>query len=402
MANSPASTAMNSGGGTKPNLQQLNAAARQAVLSQSVNMVQNVYSTGITGTVTSANSTINFSPRMVGALKRFFIEVSGTITNTGSTAASIARTQFGPANLLSQIVLTDLSNNTRINTTGAHLHLLATAKRGWPFGESVNLASTSSPVGFGSVATVNSAPATIPKTTGNTSTVTMVYEIPVTYSDTDLRGLIYLGVTGQTMNVQLNLNTSAVVASGDNLNAVYSGDTGTLSNVTINVYQHYLDQLPFGSTGPVLPVLDMSTLYMLNNTVSTGIVTNQDFPIPYANFRDFLSTIAVVDNGGARYAGTDVNYFALTAANFTNFLKVDPTMIALWTRNRMMVDFPIGTYYFDHRHRPISTNQFGNMELVFNLGTSGQALASGSSVVTMYEMFALVNLIGQAGSLQIG
>ena len=394
-----ASTAQNSGS-SQPNLNQMNAAARSAILAQASNMIQNIYSTQITGTVNSSTNTINFQPRMVGLLKRFFIEVQGTITNTGSTANYISRTPFAGSNLLSNIVLTDLSNNVRINTTGWHLHTLATAKRGYPFGASlISGTGTDSQFGYGSNFAVFNAPTQIPKTTGNTAIVKWVFEVPVAYSDTDLRGSIYLGTTGQTMNVQLTINPNAVVSSGDATGAVYSGDTGTLSNVTINVYQHYLDQLPWGKTGPVLPIIDMSVLYMLNNTVNYGVVVNQDFPVPYANFRDFLSTIALFNNANGTYAaGTDVSYWALTAANFTNFFKVDPYMVALWSRNRMRVDQPAGMYYFDHRHRPISTNQYGNMELVLNAST----VNSGATVTTAYEMFALVNLIGQAGSLNLG
>ena len=45
---------------------------------------------------------------------------------------------------------------------------------------------------------------------------------------------------------------------------------------------------------------------------------------------------------------------------------------------------------------------FGNMQLVVNAGNSTQALGSNSYVQTFYEMFALVNLVGQAGSLSTG
>ena len=388
-------------GAAAPNVQQTNAVARQLVLQQATNMLQSVYSNSITGTITTSNNILNINPRMVGLLKRFYIEITATITNTGSTAASIARTSLGAANLLSNVTLTDLSNNVRINTSGSHLHLLASAKRGWPFASSLvkTTGLDTGGVGFSSNIAYQASPATIPKTTGNTSVVTWVYEVPITYSDTDLRGCIWLGVTGQTMNLQLSLNPNSVVSSGDTVDAVYSGDTGTLSNVTVNVYQHYLDQLPYSKQGPILPITDMSVLYLLNQTTNPGVVSGQDFPIPYANFRDFLSTIAMVDNAGSQYAGTDINYQQLTAANFTNFFKTDAYIQSVITRNRLKVDFPPGFYYFDHRHAPISTNMYGNMQLVFNLGNATQALGSNSFIRTYYEQFALVNLIGQAGSL---
>jgi hypothetical protein len=385
-------------GGQQMTPQQANAIARNLMISQAVNMVQPINSQTISGTITTSNNVINIQPRMVGFLKRFYVEVSGTVTDTGTGAASIARTNFGSSNLLSNVTLTDLSNNVRHNTTGPHLHLISSAKRGRVYGASINQSATDSPVAFGSNYSINAAPATIPKTTGNTGVVKHLFEIPVCYSDTDFRGGIFLGVTGANMNLQLTVNAGSVTASGDQYGAIYTGDTGTLSNVTVTVYQNYLDQLPMGRNGYALPILDMSTIYQLLSTTQTGIVASQDFPIPYANFRSFLSTIAVLDEAGTFNSGSDVNYWALTAANFTNFWKIDPVIAALWVRQKIGMDVPPGVYYFDHRHRPINTNEFGNQELILNANSN---LSSTATLFVLYEMMGLANMVAQSGSLVI-
>ena len=192
--------------------------------------------------------------------------------------------------------------------------------------------------------------------------------------------------------------TFGVASTANPTNAVYISSTTALplvTSVVITVYQQYLDQLPMGKNGVILPILDLSTAYLINNTTVTGLVATQDLPIPYANFRNFMSTCLIYDNAGVLNIGTDVNYFALQSANYTNIFKYDPQTSALFTREIMLDDFPKGTYYFDHRRRPISTVQYGNMSLVIN----PSAVTAGASVYLGYEALALINMVTQAGSL---
>ena len=111
----------------------------------------------------------------------------------------------------------------------------------------------------------------------------MVYEVPLAYSDDDLRGVVYANVVNATMQLQLTINTAGFFAAGstaDTTKAVYSSADssvlGTLTNVTITVYQVYLDQLPVGQNGVVLPVLDMATVYELKNTPFTALPNGID------------------------------------------------------------------------------------------------------------------------------
>lgn len=393
----------NSGGLSGAQLQQQDDYATRAILAVAENMVQQIDGRTISSPG-STNNVINYSQviRLVGLLKRFYIEVIGTFTPDGSV--DCVATAFNAANMLSNITLTDLSNNTRINTTGWHLHFVSSAKRGRPYDGAY---TTDSPI----VATTAWPAIVCPALNhgGGNQTVRMIYEVPVTYSDADLRGMIWLGVTSATMNLQLTINPAPIVNSSsvDPTNAVYSraGSPGTaaLSSVTINLYQNYLDQLPTarqkdGSMAVVLPFNSMSTVYMLQNTTPPlGILNNVDNPTPYSNFRDFLSTFAVFDNGGTLNNGSDVNYWAIQAANFVNSIKIDPTISALWSRNTINIDWPDGVYYFSHRHKPISTQQFGNTQLIVNPST----VNSNAKLLIAYEMFALVNLVAQAGALTV-
>src|SRR5690348_4138136 len=107
---------------------QQNAMARALILQNSVPRIQQI----ATGTINAANNPqLNVQPRNVGLIRGFFVVLSAQLT---ATVAGAALTKFGPANLASQITLTDLQNNTRIQTSGWHLHFVNTARAMRPFG----------------------------------------------------------------------------------------------------------------------------------------------------------------------------------------------------------------------------------------------------------------------------
>ena len=382
MAQAPAPQQM-----TPAEINAANIQARRIVTSTAIDAIQPIY----TGTFsTSTQPVLNITPRNVGLLKGFVVVLSVPV-NTGA-GVTATRTTLGPACALSQVVFNDLNNNVRVNTTGWHLWLLNSARRRRLSGSQYTVDSpvTLSTVGGGIAAPSSIAPS-------SSGTVQMVYEIPIAYSNDDLRGAIYSAVVSASMNLQLTINPSFIIASGSNATqAVYSsaGGLATLGNMTITVYQQYLDQLPMTPSGPLLPLKDLSTLYLVNNTNLTGLALSNDFPMPYANFRDFLSTTVVYDNGGTlTAAGTDINYWLLQSANFTNIFKLDRTIQSFNTRNLLGDDFPAGCYYFDHRRKPISTVQFGNMSLIVNPAL----VNTNAAMLVGYESFgSLGDVIGAA------
>lgn len=369
-----------------------NAQARAIVSGSAVKMVQNIYS----GSVSAANNPVlNIAPRNVGLLLGFIVEVSGTVLNTA--AAAIDRTGLGSANILKNITFTDLNNVQRINTSGAHVALLNSARQGFGFGGAY---APNLPMAFGNNWTPFAAPSNI-AAGANNGTVRHSFYVPLAYSQSDLRGSIYAAVVNATMNLQLTLNAAPAVAAGsDPLNAIYTGNAAAAwsGNHTINVYQVYLDQLPSANGVPILPMLDLNTIYDLKNTVQSGLSVGQDFPVAYANFRQFLSTMPIFDNGGTFNSGSDVNYFALQAANSTQLFKLSPNIAALQARQTFMADPPPGVYYFDHRDKPIDTITFGNMELVVN----ASQVNANAQLVMCYEAFQQVSQIPAASSLSVG
>lgn len=397
-----------------------NMGVRRAIISQAVDMWQSIYTNTIT---TGPGSVINVPLRNVGLVKRLLVRVRATVT--GGTQNDTL-TKLGIGNFFSSVILTDLSNQQRINTAGWHLALVQTAKRRRPYGAAMSsdvatfgANAGANPFGFGNTFSGAGAPgnaalvlpvnppgiqSATPIITGggvDQGEINLYLEIPLSYSDHDLRGAIYANVNNATFNLQLTVNPNMFVASGADATLAMYQSAGaalpTLPTFDIEVIQNYLDQLPRdGNNQVILPMLDISTAYLLNNTAVSGVVASQDNPIPYANFREFMSTSVVYDNAGALNPGTDLNYLALQSANFTNVWKVAPKTAALWARLIFGEDPPAGMYYFDHRHKPINTRQYGNMELVVNPSSVGGASAA---FLVGWEALAIINLVTGAGSL---
>lgn len=372
------------------NPQQANAFARAIIQANGVEMTQQIYNNAITPTVSNV---INIQPRNVGLIKGFWIELTAAVSCSSGT---LTPTDFGPSNLLSQIVFTDLNNNTRIQTTGWHLAMVNTAKARRVYGSAAPFGTGhDSPMNFGSNWNVISQTASI--AAAATGVVVMRYFVPLAYSDTDYRGAVYANVVNATMNLQLTVNANPVsVAGADSTASVYKGGVGSITSIQVSVYQLFMDQIPFSNGFPILPAIDLSTIYELKNTVfPPTILANTEFAMQYSNFRDYLSTFVVYYNGAARAAGTDISYLSLQAANFSNIWKKTPALIAMQTRNILGVDMPPGTYYFSSRAKPISSQQYGNIELIINPSTAGATAYLGVG----YEDFAMVNNMQVAGSL---
>jgi hypothetical protein len=396
----------------------VNMAARQAIVRNALLRWQQIANISVGGgaAITAQNNQITIYPQPVGLVTKFIVKISGTFTNTdGSNAAAI--TNFGLANVLNQVIFNDLMNNTRINTTGWHISFLNSVRLRRVFAASMALtAPANQAAAMGSYGANWSSAAgdaviygrtalTVSGGANPTTSFNVIYEIPISYATDDLRGAIFMQVVNATANLQLFLNPNvSTAAAADPTLAIYSGTTGvTMSGVQVQVYQEYWDQLPQSTGGPVLPGIDTSTIYgMIYSPFASGLAANQQFPIPYANFRDFLSTMIVYDNwttgGGGSYPvpGSDIVNFSLQSANFTNIWQEDPFYAAYRVRKILGDDMPVPVYYFGHRNRPISTVQTGNMQLIIQPGAT---VNSGAMVLEGLEYFTTINTITGAASI---
>lgn len=371
---------------------QQNMQARQLVLANGISMRQQIAQETITNFTVGQAMQRNIQLRNVGMVKRLFVTIQATVAQAASE--TLTRTAFGPANFFSNVTFSDYANYQRVNTTGWHLHMLASVKNRAVFGGAF---TSDTPTGFGSTVPVISAPASI--TTAQT--VYMIYEIPFAYSDTDLTGAVLANVVNANAYMQFTINPNLIVSStGNPVQAMYqssTADRGLVSSITYTVYQDYIDQLPQADGKLIGPAIDLATVYGIYNTQLTGIAVNLDNPISYANYRRFLSTIAIYDNAGVLSStGADVNKWKLQAANMTNIFDVPPWMVKMEERKLIMDNFPIGAYYFSHRDKPIDTKVNGNMNLIMN---PAAVTSSASQILIGFEYLAILNQVAQAGSV---
>lgn len=342
-------------------------------------------------------SVITIQLRNVGLVKRLVLEISATVTAGATTAQTL--TPLGLANLISNVTFVDLGNNTRINTTGWHLNLISTVKRRRVFGAAY---TSDTPNGYGNNNNrVMFAPSSI--AAAGSSPIKFILEIPFVKNNHDLRGAIFADVTNAVMQVQITLNPQMFVSStADPTLAMYQSggtDLGSLSAVTVQCNQNYLDQLPRNpqTAAPILPALDLGTAYLLNNTAGGLPTVNQDNGYAFVNARSYESVAVVYDNNGTlNINGVDLNYLSVTSANFTNILRWDGMMAVIAERDIIGDDFPKGTRYLDFRHRPVNTDQYGNMQLIIN---PSSVLGSAATFLFGWESFGIIGQINQGGSL---
>lgn len=397
----------NQGGSSSPSRGQVNQARRNVVLNGhkgmglrgAVNMLQLNNSQTLANPTLANNNVITFTPKNIGLAKRIRVEIIATFTTAAGTTSCVL-SPFGPANIASNITFTDFQNQQRVNAPGWALTNLATFRSG----QAAPIASaetSDTPLGYGNIlaAPAIQAPATV--AASGSGTIRMVYDIPIAYSDTDLRGAIWMSTTGANTTLQLTLNPNFFLTSAGDASLpvyVYAGTAPTLTSITYNFYQNYLDQLPAPQGQVILPEDDLNQVYQLLYTTNSGFTANNLLGIPYSNLRQYLSTTLVYDNGGILNNGTDFgaeNGFGLQVANNTFIWQYGPQMVSYLTRLRINADTPKGMYYFSHRDNPISTDQYGNMQLVLYPTT----VNANAAFQLAYEFFTQRDTVLKSASL---
>lgn len=406
-----------------------NLSIRKAWLNSSAPLIQAVAFAAPTYTQ-GAGTTVNLLGSATGLIRKFYLVVTGTLTTGLGTIT--ASTPFGMTNLLSNITFTDLNTRVRHNTTGTHMHMIQAARRGWIPGMSLmqgtisdnNTAFAALPGqnagGFGGVSWglpgILTSPSTWPApgfmaneapniVTTVAKNFQWTWEIPVAYTDTDLRGCIWANqVTANnliscTINPNFFLSTSAgaadVSASGYNSSTPMGSLLPTLTNLKFTLYQDMFVQGPQDKNNNILlPQVDMAYSYNLLMVPAQALQANSDNVFFAAPNRQILSHMLFWDNYlySTLPAGSDVTAIKIQIANSLVVRQMEPGILAYWTRNLLGVDMPVGsaggqgttkadftTYYIDTRRRPLNVQTSGNVGIYFNPGTvnAGAALNIG-------------------------
>jgi hypothetical protein len=380
------------------------SSAMNIIKRKAISRIMNVFN----GTVFPVQqSDIFVYPQSVGLIKRLYVVVTATLTNTsGVNTAHL--TDGAAANLLSNVRFYDTQQFLRHDTNGLHLTMVSSLKRNRPFaggadwnkpnGNSLSEILNTNPASW----QVIQAPATIAPNTS--ATVRAIFEVPIAYSDKDFRGILFAQSVNATMSLYLQFNQQAFVDTVttptlDDTFAVYNGASGTFTSAQVGVYQDFYDQLPRDSktNAYILPKSSISTAYMLTRSTTAGVVPNQESYISYQNFRLYMSRFLIYNNSGAtggRTYGTDIQYLREISANFAPYFQYDPLFAAFRTREILTNDLPAGTYYFPARHNPIYTTQTGNRLT----GVYPTVAGAGAYISSFDEFFGNQNVLMGAAS----
>lgn len=384
-----------------------NLSIRKAWLNSSAPLIQSIAFAAPTYAAGSA-TTVNLLGSATGLIRKFYLVVTGTLNATSGTF--IPSQPFGMSNLLSNITFTDLNTRVRHNTSGAHMHMIQAARRGWVPGMALTKAAMSETAGatgngcsWGFNFFSNNAPTTF--TGGTPQNFQWTWEIPVAYTDTDLRGCIWANqvTANNLLSCTINPNFFQQAAPADVSGSAYNTATAlatalpTLTNLKFTLYQDMFVQGPQDKNNNILlPQVDMAYSYNLLLVPAQALQANSDNVFFAAPNRQILSHMLFWDNYlyNTTPAGSDVTSIKIQIANSLVVRQMEPGILAYWTRNLLGTDMPVGsaggtgttkfdftTYYIDTRRRPLNVQTSGNIGLYFNPNT----VQGGAALNLAYE-----------------
>lgn len=391
------------GGGNQMTAGQQNAAARSLIWRNAKPILQQV-TTKTFNTVTAGTSVqVVVNPLQIGFVRRFLVEVTGTITNTTSGVA-LTKTPNGTSNLLKNITFNDFTGNPRHNCSGRSIDYVEAYKYGRVPGGAYTTDNTE---GYGSNYPSNSGPnLTISGGATPAGTFTRVFEIPIMQDNgQQMAGGLWLGTNNQTTLLTLTLQDTPVVQStGDPLTAVLIGATAgavtsTFTNVTVTIWQDYWNNVPVDKNGnPVLPGLDVTTAYMITETntgltFSSGNAASWNFP----TFSKLLGTYFAYDNGAnALNAGTDISAIALVVSNYSIIRQYTPISLDRITRDIVSASLPSGSYGIPSRNHPLDVSQYPSLQLQI---TPTSTVNAGTYALVTTELLRRVQYLGAASGV---
>lgn len=283
-----------------------------------------------------------------------------------------------PWNLINRVKLTDFDGTDRCNLSGYQLWVLNSVRERTPFG-----------FNNGSRTAVLTSPIT-PTAIGAGAIMRFQIEVPLAFDpERDLRGsLLTQTAVGEAW---LSLDWNNLMVANGNADAVYNGaGTTTITNsaFSVSVTQEYLLPQNVGGRVP-MPALDLMTVYELAGALksSDNLAAGQEKLLNYPNVREVIGAyFNYVNNGVMNSAVTDITRMKLIA-NGNNVLREYTPTGKLFDQRRRMVehaDLVVGTYWEDHRTRPISTSLYGNIQY----GITPLTMGGGNSYIEVaFESF---------------
>lgn len=290
----------------------------------------------------------------VGIITRLILSVRVNVDIATNTATVSPK---APYNLINRVKVSDFDSTDRVNCSGFQLWMINSCRR-----------RTAAGLNNGSKTNVLASP-TVPTAVATGSELSFLIEVPLAYSDTDLRGALLAQTAVGEAYLYLDWN-NLLYASGND-DAVYNGG-GTVtvnsgSSITVDVYQEYLIPQTVGNQGPPFPVLDLMTVYELAGAIrsSDNLSVGSEKLLNYPNQRAVIGAyFNYMNNGVMSPATTNISRFRLIA-NGNNVIREYGPRDKLWDQRLAMIanaDLVPGAYFELHRDQPVETALYGNVQ----------------------------------------
>lgn len=298
----------------------------------------------------------------IGILRGVYLHVTATVNNTAAAGSgdTVIPTTKAPYNLLSNVSIIDYSGTRRINASGYQIWCIESIKKAKPLGIYVpgNQSYQSPGLPAYSVPTVPTPAAAA------SATLEFLLYVPVAYErNTNLAGALPMqAINGQAF-VEVEFNNAPFGTDTDAVYTTSAGGSGTITDINVSVYQDVLSPTQFNGSSPIVPLLDLSTVYELNGTLTTtsDINAGQEKLINYPNDRTIYSTLIEFVNGGLMQSGNLSRIRQIVNAN-SYPIDISEKIYAQIVRDGVGFDLPEGTYYLSDRHVPIDSVVYGNYQ----------------------------------------
>lgn len=332
---------------------QQNALMRDALLATALRQEKKLGT--FTESTTPEGRTTRIKLFNVGIVTKIGILVTANVT-IGTANGTVS--PKAPWNVIEQLKITDYEGTDRVNLSGFQLWMLNSVRERTP--------AFINNEGLSAVSTLPVVP-----TAQATADIQFYIEVPLAFDpERDLRGAIYAQTAVGEMFLQIKWNSDFHVNGSDD--GVYNGagtSVVTVNSISAEVYQHYL--LPQSVQGQIpIPQLDLLTVYELNGNlkVTDNLSNGQERLISYPNVRSVIGMYLNWLNGGAM-ANTVSNFRLI--ANGNNILQ-EASLSKQLMKQRGWIngDLKTGAFFMNHRHKPIETAMFGNVQLGVTLSAA--------------------------------
>ncbi len=366
---------------------QVNAAVISAILT-SPKVQLRTTSLGVQNPSQSASSPtrVTFYPNKTGFIRGYFVKMKGTLTNSGSAAATA--NDSPTLSVLSSIIYNNFNATVRHDTTLRELYNLV-SNRGFRVGaNATDLAGVFAP----QVSIIQSLPDSI--AASDSADFELWFYVPiVSLISNRLMGIQWAEYEKAQASLVLTIPAASDMVGTDAFKSAYSTGTLAMTGIDIEVFQQYwTGELPQSSNGAiVVPPQSAALQYQIlsgpaNINLNAGQISRDFLDEPYS----YLSYSLLYDNGGVFNGPTgaerDITTLGLYVSSVTPIYEVPPALLMGMynTASSPLGAIQKGNYFMDFSKRVINASSAGQ----YNIGIKPLSVESGAYVRRTLEVYA--------------